>query len=228
MPVGGVIVNAVGHGGHYVWTGPHTSSMVSLAPAVVARAAVETRIIHPVRLDVRPTFNRTDAVITHLTQALAAESQLASHNLQALTVESIATALAIRIIAGFNAHTPSVRGAPGRLDAAALAKIDAYLRESTGPVSLEELASLVSMSRFHFARTFKRQTGESPVTYARRLRLERAMELITSTNVGLADVARQSGFADASHLTKTFRSFLGTTPTAFASARRSRRRPTSY
>ncbi len=87
--------------------------------------------------------------------------------------------------------------------------IEAHL-ESRLDVPL--LANLVSFSRSHFSRAFKRSLGIPPMTYVKARRVERAKELIASTNQQLTEIAHICGFADQSHLNRSFRQVFGLSP----------------
>jgi transcriptional regulator GlxA family with amidase domain len=59
-------------------------------------------------------------------------------------------------------------------------------------LTLEDLASGVHMSAYHFARTFKATTGQTPHAYVMRLRIERAQELLrTSPSSRIRDYAKR-------------------------------------
>jgi len=110
-----------------------------------------------------------------------------------------------------------------------LARLSAYIEDNIEhPIGLAELADLVSVSRFHFARLFKRSTGTTAIAYVERCRIRRAQELIMETDFPLAQVALMAGFSDQSHFTRRFRRHVGCTPALFArdqGRRRAARRP---
>ena len=91
----------------------------------------------------------------------------------------------------------------------ALTYIDTHL-ESRLDVPL--LAKLVSFSKSHFSRAFKQSLGLPPMTYVKMRRVERAKTLMTSTNQQLTEIALICGFADQSHLNRSFRRVLGVSP----------------
>lgn len=84
-----------------------------------------------------------------------------------------------------------------------------HLHES---VRVRDLAKLVFRSPKHFMRLFKNTTGVPAVGYFRRLKTERAEELLRSGNYSIAEVVSELGFCDQSHLTRYCRNFLKTTP----------------
>jgi len=84
-----------------------------------------------------------------------------------------------------------------------------------GEVHLEGLARAAGLSPFHFAKLFKQSTGSTPHQYIVQRRLERATELLRSTEVNLSEVALECGFADQSHFANVFRRFVGVTPSQY-------------
>ncbi|WP_343600736.1 AraC family transcriptional regulator [Mycobacterium sp.] len=87
--------------------------------------------------------------------------------------------------------------------------IQAHLDEA---ISIDDLAASVALSRFHFARCFRRSTGTSPHEFVLRQRIDRAKTMLTRTSIALADIAVNCGFADQSHMTRVFKQHVGVTP----------------
>jgi AraC-like DNA-binding protein len=90
--------------------------------------------------------------------------------------------------------------------------IDAHLSEN---IQLETLADVTGLSRYYFARAFKRSVGTPPHCYLVQRRLERAQMLLANTDMPLAHVALESGFYDQSHFSHRFRLTTGVTPKVF-------------
>ncbi|HZR43879.1 MAG TPA: helix-turn-helix domain-containing protein, partial [Ktedonobacteraceae bacterium] len=86
-------------------------------------------------------------------------------------------------------------------------------------LSLEALAQQIGFSAYHFARLFRQATGESPHQFVLRQRIERAQRLLAETDVPLAHVALECGFANQSHLSLVFKRHLGLTPRAYRQQR---------
>jgi transcriptional regulator GlxA family with amidase domain len=84
-------------------------------------------------------------------------------------------------------------------------------------ITLEELAGVASLSRYHLLRSFSAQVGLPPHAYQLRLRVERAMTLLRS-GLPASTVAGLAGFADQSHLTRHFRRLVRVTPAEYARA----------
>jgi AraC family transcriptional regulator len=101
---------------------------------------------------------------------------------------------------------------PG-LSPVALQRVNAHIESALGlPNALCELADVARLSRFHFARQFKRSTGLPPHRYLMARRLARAQQMVEGTRRPLADIALELGFADQSHLTRAFARAVGETP----------------
>lgn len=81
----------------------------------------------------------------------------------------------------------------------------------TEHLSLSALLQLTELTKFSMIRAFAKETGLTPYRYLQAVRLGRAMELLRR-GLPLAAVADAAGFADQSHLTNYFRSFIGLTP----------------
>lgn len=84
-----------------------------------------------------------------------------------------------------------------------------------GGIGLAELAALCGLRTSQFAHAFKRSTGVAPYQWLLRRRIARAKDLLIRGETSLADVALASGFADQSHLTRSFARQVGVTPGAW-------------
>jgi transcriptional regulator GlxA family with amidase domain len=80
------------------------------------------------------------------------------------------------------------------------------------PVSLDEWAGAVAMSRRTFTRQFRARTGSSGQAWLLRQRLDRARLLLETTNHPVERVAGESGFGSSAALRHHFHAVLGTTP----------------
>jgi AraC-like DNA-binding protein len=107
--------------------------------------------------------------------------------------------------AGSNSKTPR-----------AIERAKHYLHDKFNEsVSLDELAALTRLSRFHLVRAFALDTGIPPHAYQLTLRIERACVLLRA-GVTAAETATQVGFADQSHFTRHFKRIRRITPGRYA------------
>ncbi|MBO5564541.1 MAG: AraC family transcriptional regulator [Lachnospiraceae bacterium] len=87
--------------------------------------------------------------------------------------------------------------------------IDRHIGEE---ITLADLSARVSISESECLRSFKAATGTTPIQYIKQLRIEKAVELLESTNEKIVDIAVACGFQDMSYFAKTFRQINGCTP----------------
>jgi AraC family transcriptional regulator len=80
---------------------------------------------------------------------------------------------------------------------------------------LAELAALVCMSPYHFARLFKGSTGVPPHRFVLRRRVARARAFLAAPELSIAQIARMVGFRRPSHFTTVFRRVTGVTPRGY-------------
>lgn len=105
---------------------------------------------------------------------------------------------------------------PG-LNRRAMSRVITHIEENLGEgLTLSTLATVACMSRFHFARMFRRSTGYSPMAYVLRRRVERARLQLAQDYQRLSDLAADLGFCDQSHFTRIFRRMTGYTPREYA------------
>jgi AraC family transcriptional regulator len=79
-------------------------------------------------------------------------------------------------------------------------------------IELQAMASVVGLSRFHFARAFKASFGTSPHQFVLQERVRRAADLMRNSRVPITDIALSVGFAGSSELSRSFRQAMGCTP----------------
>jgi AraC-like DNA-binding protein len=95
---------------------------------------------------------------------------------------------------------------------ARVATVRAILDDRTAEnVGLDELAAAAGVSRFHLIRVFQRRYGLTPFAYQRNRRIEKARAVLRAGK-SIADAAAAAGFADQSHLGRSFRAVMGSTP----------------
>lgn len=87
-------------------------------------------------------------------------------------------------------------------------------------LTLEEIASRVSLSTSYLSKIFKEETGQTVIEYLTEIRLKRARELMLEEDLSLEEVAQRVGFSDASYLSRVFKREEGITPGQFKQGKR--------
>lgn len=104
----------------------------------------------------------------------------------------------------------------GRLAEEKILQSMAYMRENIGRnLSLKQLAAQVHVSVPHYCSLFKRQTNTSPILFLIRLKMQRACELLTSTDLPVSAVAAEVGHSDQFYFCRLFKKTIGLTPTGY-------------
>ena len=105
------------------------------------------------------------------------------------------------------------------LPACRLRRVTEYIQHNLEKgLTLEELAAVVCMSPFHFARLFKGSTGVPPHRFVVRQRIARARACRERRELSIAQISRLVGFRTASHFTTVFRRLAGVTPRRYRMA----------
>ncbi len=82
----------------------------------------------------------------------------------------------------------------------------------TEHITLEQLASVAKTDSKYLCRFFKEYTGNSPIDYINRLRVERACLCMAEGDGSITEAALDNGFNDISYFCKIFKRYKGVTP----------------
>ena len=89
-----------------------------------------------------------------------------------------------------------------------------YIREHLSErITIDSLAEMVGISKFHFIREFKRITHYTPIMYITVVRIETARRLIAETDINISEISDKCGFDNVSYFSKTFKKHTGISPT---------------
>ena len=182
-----------------------------LEPTEVAQIAHE--FVDTERVEFAPQFNAPDPLIHQICLALL--SELKSNGLGTrLYAESLTTALWAHLLKKYS--TQPLQESAHRVGNNQLRRAIEFINENLDKdLKLAEIAAVVNMSQFYFARMFKQLVGISPHQYVVGRRMERAQQLLTKSQLSVAQVALRVGFSNQSHFTAQFRKATGTTPKGY-------------
>jgi AraC-like DNA-binding protein len=88
-------------------------------------------------------------------------------------------------------------------------------------IQVPHAARICGMSESHFMGFFKRATGQSFMAYLNHCRIERAQELLLTSDLAMSDISQQMGFCDQSYFGTVFRKLVGMSPAAYRAKARS-------
>jgi AraC-like DNA-binding protein len=96
--------------------------------------------------------------------------------------------------------------------AAAKAYIEQHYREN---ILVDDIAGCTSLSKYHFARIFRKEMGCGPHAYLMRVRITEAKQKLLDTEDSIEEIAYECAFCSPANFTRTFKKAEGMTPLAF-------------
>ena len=133
-----------------------------------------------------------------------------------LFLDSVEQAIAVALINGHAVGQRPLQMHRGGLGSARLRKIKEWVDANMDlDLSLDEMAHSVDLSTAHFARMFRKSTGETPHQFVLRQKIERARAMLRDRSTRVLDVAVACGFKTQQHFAQVFREACGTSPTEY-------------
>ena len=109
-------------------------------------------------------------------------------------------------------------GPRSRLDVVVMQEwMQAHLHES---VTLAQMADVAGMEKFHFARTFRRLTGQAPLAHFQHRRMAKACEWLDTGEEQVNEIAQRLGYSDPHYFSRQFRQVIGMAPSAYRALKR--------
>jgi AraC family transcriptional regulator len=216
LPAGSITVVPAGSSVQVRWEGSMDALHVYLEPSLVTRIAAELFEFDPSRTVVPPLVGLNVPELR--SSMLALDTELRAGGVGGpLLAESLATILSVHLIRHTTGPHRLPVSADGVLRRRKLHTVIEYIMENLGgSLTLEQMAALVHLSPYHFARQFKAATGLPPYQYVIARRVERARHLLERNGkLGLAEVALRAGFSDQSQFGFHFKRIVGVTPGEF-------------
>ena len=97
-----------------------------------------------------------------------------------------------------------------------ITEVRRYMHASIGKnITVSELAARCNLSESRFSHVFKEQMGISAVSYLSKIRIERAAELLESTDMSVCDVGLAVGFETQSYFCRFFKREVGVSPSEY-------------
>ena len=89
-------------------------------------------------------------------------------------------------------------------------------RNFSEDLSLSDYAAMCMMSKYHFLRTFKEVTGQTPIEYRTRIRIETAKQMLEDGDLSVLEIGARVGFASAAYFSSAFKKEVGISPSKYA------------
>lgn len=183
-----------------------------LEPHLLDQVASEYNLSTNVNVEHRVIF--ADPTILQVAQLFKAEV-LNGGLAGKLYTESLKNLLAVHLLRNYSgAAKPTLEDGP--LDTLRLNQVKDFIEEQLAEdLAITDMAAVVHMSPFHFARAFKHAIGQPPHRYLTQRRTERAKVLLSVTRLSVAEVAYRVGYKNKSHFIAQFRRATGMTPKVY-------------
>jgi AraC family transcriptional regulator len=156
-----------------------------------------------------------DPLLAEIANAIASELGVQT-SAGSLLVETLAGSLAARLVqkhVGASSAQSLPRPAKGGLDSRRLSRVVDYIEANLeGDLTVDGMASIACLSRYHFSRAFRQTVGQSPHRYVSAKRLQRAKTLLREADRSLVDIALALSFSCQANFTRAFRQATGQTP----------------
>jgi AraC-like DNA-binding protein len=92
----------------------------------------------------------------------------------------------------------------------------AFMEENySDGISLEQIARAAFLSSYHFCRLFRKQMGITCSRYLSILRIRKAKELLSQTELSVTEICYEAGFNSLTHFERVFKKLEGVTPSAY-------------
>jgi AraC family transcriptional regulator of arabinose operon len=99
-----------------------------------------------------------------------------------------------------------------------MTNVTQFLRENVHKnLSLEALAELRGLSKYHFNRQYKLMNGYAPMQHFTHMKIEQACLLLEGSNMSVAEVGFQLGYEDPLYFSRVFRKVVGVSPSGYRS-----------
>ena len=158
-----------------------------------------------------PVIGRVDPLL----RGLAAEIRdllLQPHSLTGAYVETLTQMLGSWLLRKYVPRQPVAKPAP-RLSAQQVARVIAYIETHLDhDLSLTSLAALLQVSVTRLSAGFKARTGSTPYQFILRSRVDKAVELLGNSSLGMSEIALACGFCDQPHMVNVVQRLTGLTP----------------
>jgi AraC family transcriptional regulator len=211
---GTIVIIPAGHDGRWDIDGAVDVSHVYLTRERLHKSAEVLTDGRGVELLNRLCFD--DPRMTHIL-ALLSDEQATSDASARLFLEQTIDLLCTQLVRGHSSFGALPDPAPKRgLADWQVRRVTTYMRSMMEQeIGLDELAALVSLSRFHFCTAFRLATGRTPHQWLTGIRIARAKEMLNDPLLAVTEIGLWVGYQTPSSFAASFRKLTGASPSEF-------------
>ena len=207
---GGICITPAGQTIGAFWNNEINHLGMFFAPDFVERTAAENRF--STKFDFFDDVADSDPLVRYIGLTLLDEynNENREGNLYA---ESLVNALTLHLLKNYSNARSITENTNGGLSGYKINRVKEFIGANLeADLSLADIAEVADLSRFHFARAFRKSTGQTPQQYVTEQRIERAKYLLASEDLPIVEISLQTGFKNQSHFTALFRKYTKFTP----------------
>jgi AraC family transcriptional regulator len=213
-------ISVIPAGATYDWSteGPIEYAHVYIPPERLARAAEGIFDRDGAQVRLRSEVGERDPLLSALFHALMDAAQ--TERRDGLFLDVMTEAFLAQLLRGHANLDEGLRQRQHALAPKRLADVTRYIDSHIDDeLTLDDLAAVARLSRYHFSRAFTRATGRTPHAFVMGRRIQAAKTMLLDTNLAIAEIASKSGFASPAHLSNRFFEAEGLRPSAFRHSR---------
>ncbi len=91
-----------------------------------------------------------------------------------------------------------------------------YIRNNySREISLDDVSRQVNISPYYFSKIFKEESGLNFIEYLTNIRIDKAKELLSETDMSIKEVCATCGYTDPNYFSRSFKKNVGVTPTEY-------------
>jgi AraC family transcriptional regulator len=200
---------------HWDVTGSPEMLLLFIRNSILQGAAEQVFGRDPSKVELIPRLGFSDPFMEQLVLSVLVELKR-GRNCNPLYVDTLAYSLAVQLLQSHDANYDGpVRMNPPSQDLSqiGLDRVIEYVDVSLDQnLSIELMAGVAELNPICFARAFRRRMGIAPHQYVLEKRVDRAKELLSSTEMPIIGVALGTGFSSQSHFASAFKRVVGVTP----------------
>jgi AraC family transcriptional regulator len=190
-----------------------TAILLSLPPTLLQAVSDELEV-ETSKLEIRNRFQIRDMELETLSSMVKREIELGCPSGR-LYLDGLGLAIASRLVAQYS----SLAGPPAHrsdgLNGPKLKRVLSFIEDQLAEdLSLEQIAAVAGVSASYVKTQFRKSVGTPIHQYVIQRRVERAKELLTTSDLSVAEIAQATGFSHQSHLARHMRRVLGAPPRA--------------
>lgn len=210
---GSLILLAPGTRDRLRWGGSSDRLILSLRPELLQRRAEELGGSGAIEFSNR--WSLRDGALEHVIAEMARESG-EGWPLGSLYADLLGVTLSSLLLRRYASNPLAAPEEKGGLPFPKLRRAMEFITENlSSDLRLEQIASQIEISPFHFARLFRKSLGQSPYQYLLQQRIAIAKVLLRNPSLSVQEIAMQTGWNSPVNFVRAFRQWVGATPGAW-------------